>query len=89
MILPLDPNAIADLDRIGSIIDRDGLDAVPQQLLQTLAHDAKEAGIRTVAASVLVDPDDPIVVRERAFAVLACGLIGASARRRSRMEVPT
>ena len=89
MILPLDPHAITDLDRIGSIIDRHGLAAVPDQLLQTLAHDAKEAGIRPVAASVLVDPNDPIVARERAFAVLACGLIGATSRRQPRMEVPT
>lgn len=83
MILPLDPHAVADLDRIGSIIDQHGLDAVPDQLLQSLAHDAKEAGVRTTAASVLVDPNDPIVARERAFAVLACGLIGARSRRSS------
>lgn len=80
MILPLDPTAIADLDRIGTIIDRDGLGAVPDHLLHDLARDAKSAGVRTVAASVLVDPADPIVARERAFAVLACGLIGARSR---------
>ncbi len=88
MILPLDPHAVADLDRIGSIIDQHGLDAVPDQLLHSLAHDAKEAGVRTTAASVLVDPNDPIVARERAFAVLACGLIGARSRRQPMRTQP-
>lgn len=81
MILPLDPHTVDDLDQIGTIIDRHGLGAVPDRLLHDLARDAKSAGVRTVAASVLVDPDDPIVARERAFAVLACGLIGARLRR--------
>ncbi|MDW3214784.1 MAG: hypothetical protein R8G01_12345 [Ilumatobacteraceae bacterium] len=81
MILPLDPHSIADLDRIGSIIGEHGIDAVPSDLLRNLAHDAKDAGVRPVAVSVLVDPTDPIVARERAFAVVACGLIGARSRR--------
>ena len=80
MILPLDTDRIADLDRVGSIIDRDGIGAVPERLLQTLADDAKALGVRPVAASVLVDPCDPPVARERAFAVLASGLIGARSR---------
>jgi hypothetical protein len=87
MILPRDPHTVADLDRIGSIIDQHGITAVPDQLLHALAQDAKDAGVRTVAASVLVDPADPWVVRERAFAVVACGLIGARSRRRLPSEV--
>ena len=85
MILPLDLNTVADIDRIGSIIDQNGFGAVPEDLLLTLARDAKDAGVRPIAASVLVDPNDPIVARERAFAVVACGLIGA----RTRLPAPT
>lgn len=88
MILPLDPHAVADLDRIGTIIDRNGINAVPEQLLHALARDAKDAGIRPVAASILVDPADPTVARERAFAVLACSLIGARNRRPSPTGAP-
>lgn len=87
MILPLDPHTIADLDRIGSIIDRHGITAVPDELLHALAADAKAAGVRPLAASILVDPSDPWVVRERAFAVVACGLIGAHSRRLTTTEV--
>lgn len=87
MILPLDPHSVSDLDRIGSIIDQHGLDAVPHQLLRDLAQDAKDHGVRPVAASVLIDPNDPIVARERAFAVVAYGLIGARTRQRPIAEV--
>lgn len=80
MILPLDTHDISDLDRVGAIIDRHGLAAVPVGLLETLAHDAKTLGVRPVAACVLLDENDPVVVRERAFAVLASGLIGARTR---------
>jgi hypothetical protein len=80
MILPIDHAVIADLDRVGSIIGTAGITDVPEHLLHTLADDAKQLGIRPVAASVLADPQSPTVVRERAFAVLAYGLIGAHAR---------
>lgn len=89
MILPLDAHTIADLDRIGSVIDRHGITAVPDRLLHALADDAKAAGVRPLAASILVDPADPWVVRERAFAVVACGLIGARSRRQHTSEVPS
>lgn len=81
MILPIDSDAVADLDRVGTTIDRDGIDAVPRHILDGLATDAKTLGIRTVAADVLVNPNDPAVARERAFSLIACGLIGARARR--------
>ena len=67
MILPLDTQQIADLDRVGTIIDRQGIDAVPDGLLQSLARDAKTLGVRPVAASILIDPHDPSVARERAL----------------------
>jgi hypothetical protein len=87
MILPLTPHTIADLDRIGSIIDQHGITAVPDQLLHALAQDAKDAGVRPLAASILVDPADPTVVRERAFSVVACGMIGARSRQLFTAEV--
>ena len=87
MILPLDPHRIADLDRIGSIIDQHGISAVPDQLLHDLARDAKAAGVRPLAASILLDHTDPRVVRERAFAAVSCGLIGARSRRQITSEV--
>lgn len=62
---------------------------MPDRLLHELAADAKAADVRPVAASVLVDPADPNVVRERAFAVLACGLVGAHSRRPITTEVPS
>jgi len=80
MILPLDTQQIADLDRVGTIIDRQGIDAVPDGLLQSLARDAKTLGVRPVSASILIDRHDPSVARERAFAVLATGLRRAHAR---------
>ncbi len=80
MILPIDAILLADLDRVGTIIGEHGIDAVPAHLLQTLATDAKQLGVRPVAADVLTDTADPAVARERAFAVLACGLIGARSR---------
>lgn len=81
MILPIDSDVIADLDRVGAIIDRDGIDAVPGHLLDHLAADAKTLGVTTVATDVLLDATDPSVARERAFGVLAYRLMGARNRR--------
>jgi len=80
MILPLDTDVFADLDRVGAIIDRDGIAAVPHHLLVAIADDAKHHGIRPVATAVLVGDDDPDVVRERAFGKVACSLVGARGR---------
>ena len=79
MILPLDTEILADLDRVGAIIDRDGIAAVPDHLLLAIADDAKQLGIRRVAADVLVGHDDPDVARERAFSKVACSIVGARA----------
>lgn len=80
MILPIDTTLLADLDRVGTIIGEHGIDAVPAHLLRTLTTDAKQLGVRPVAADVLADTADTAVARERAFAVLAYGLIGARSR---------
>jgi len=81
MILPLDNDIVADLDRVGAIIDRDGIAAVPDHLLMTIAADAKQYGIRPVATAVLIGHDDPDVARERAFSKVANGIVGARGRR--------
>lgn len=88
MILPLDTDVIADLERVGSIIERDGIRAVPAHLLDGLAADAKSLGVRGIAANVLVDPCDPPVARERAFGKLAGRLIGARTRRADGRAIP-
>lgn len=77
MILPLDTDVLSDLDRVGAIIDRDGIAAVPEHLLLAVAHDAKQLGIRPIATEVLVGHDDPDVARERAFSKVACSIVGA------------
>jgi hypothetical protein len=77
MILPLDTDIVADLDRVGAIIDREGIAAVPHHLLVAIADDAKHYGIRPVAVEVLVGHEDPDVARERAFSKVACSLVGA------------
>lgn len=80
MILPLDPTTVADLDRLGVLIDRDGIDAVPRHLVDAVVDSATALGIRPVAKDVLADPSEPRVARERAFALVAFGLIGAGER---------
>ena len=77
MILPLDTDVLSDLDRVGAIIDCDGIAAVPQHLLLAVAHDAKRLGIRPIATDVLIGHDDPDVARERAFSKVANSLVGA------------
>ena len=79
MILPLDTDIVADLDRVGAFIDRDGIAAVPDHLLAAIASVAKQLGIRPVATAVLVGHDDPDVARERAFSKVANGIVGAVA----------
>ncbi|MEO6571011.1 MAG: hypothetical protein ABIO83_05640 [Ilumatobacteraceae bacterium] len=77
MILPIDSHLIADLDRIGFLIDDGGLATVPQHLLRTVVDDAKQLGVRPVAVRVLEDGTDPIVVRERAFGLVAASIANA------------
>ncbi|NNE11233.1 MAG: hypothetical protein HKN41_03195 [Ilumatobacter sp.] len=80
MILPVDPTTIADLDRLGVLIDRNGIEAVPAHLLDAVIETAEQLGIRPVAKQVLADPAEPTVARERAFAHVAYGLFGARER---------
>ena len=72
---------VADLDRVGAIIERDGIAAVPDHLLLTIAADAELYGVRPIATAVLVGHEDPDVARERAFSKVANGIVGARGRR--------
>jgi hypothetical protein len=57
-------------------IDRFGLGAVEAEVT-ALAERAKDAGIDTIAVTVLADRDEPRVVRERAFGLVAMQLAKA------------
>jgi hypothetical protein len=41
-----------------------------------LAQTAEVIGLNPVLAEVLVDPSEPIVVRERAFSLITCAVSG-------------
>ena len=75
MLLPLDTDIVADLDRVGAIIERDGIAAVPDHLLLTIAADRSA----TTRARTLLGHEDP---RVRAAAIRLLGHIaGVSVRR--------
>lgn len=65
--------------RMGEVIARDGIAAAGVDVL-LLAHDARDHGVDDVVIGVLVDEKAPAVVRERAFARVASGLVAAVAR---------
>ena len=65
--------------RMGEVIVTDGITAAGVDVL-LLAHDARDHGVDDIVISVLVDENAPSVVRERAFARVAAGLVAAAAR---------
>ena len=70
---------LTDLDRIGRIIDTDGLDAVPAELLAGVVRDASLLGVRPIATAVFASIGDPTVARVRAFGRIAPGIARAVA----------
>jgi hypothetical protein len=48
--------------------------AAMEPQLAALARDARQAGVRPVAAAVLADRDAPVVARIRAFGLVAAAL---------------
>ena len=68
------PVSLTQLDQIGWSIERRGIAGIPEQLITQIAEDAMRLGVRPIAASVLGNPDDPAVARERAFGLIAPGL---------------
>jgi hypothetical protein len=53
-----------------------GLTAANPSDLNLLAQTAEVVGISPVLVEVLVNPAEPIVVRERAFSLITCGVSG-------------
>lgn len=70
------PNTLA---RFADHLATDGIALVPSELLAALVSAARDAGASEVLVGVLVDPTEPAVARERAFAKIASRVIGASA----------
>ncbi len=64
------------LTRFADAIESHGIAAVRAELFVDLAEVARRVGASPVALSVLVDPTEPAVARERAFSKLAIAIIG-------------
>lgn len=71
-----------DLDGLAHAIDRQGIDSVPASLIEDLAAQASAAGASTTLTTLIVDPTEPRVVRERAFVKLGARVLGARNPRR-------
>ena len=68
---------LADLDGLARTIDQRGIDAVPATLIRSLADDARADGASTTLTTLIVDPAEPRVARERAFVKLGARVTGA------------
>jgi hypothetical protein len=76
----------AHLDRMAWTIASTGFDTVPAAALRELGFEARRAGIDAVVAHTLADAGAPLVVRQRAFGMIAERL--SSRRRGSPGSVP-
>lgn len=75
--------ALADLDGLARTIDQRGIDAVPATLIRSLADEARTDGASTTLTTLIVDPAEPRVARERAFVKLGARVTGARSRSRT------
>lgn len=64
------------LSRFADAIESQGIAAVPAELFAEFADVARRVDASAVVLSVLVDPTEPAVARERAFAKLSTAIIG-------------
>lgn len=64
------------LARFADAIESEGIAAVPAELFAALADAARRVDASPIALTVLVDPTEPAVVRERAFAKLSIAIVG-------------
>jgi hypothetical protein len=71
-----------DLDGLAHAIDRQGIDFVPAELIQTLADQASEVGASSTLTTLIVDHREPRVARERAFVKLGTRLLSPHRPRR-------
>lgn len=60
-----------------------GLVAVTPAELTALADTASAVGVSPVLVEVLVDDDEPSVIRERAFTLVACAVSGTVRRQQA------
>ena len=68
---------LADLDGLARAIDQRGIDAVPATLIRSLADEAHADGASATLTTLIVDPAEPRVARERAFVKLGARITGA------------
>lgn len=64
------------LEGLARRVAESGLAAATPADLNVLAETAEVIGLSPVLGAVLVDPDEPIVARERAFSRIACAVSG-------------
>ncbi len=64
------------LRRFAEVLERDGIEHVPADLLNELLGAARAVDASAVAMAVVVDPTEPAVARERAFGLLSIQIIG-------------
>ncbi len=68
------------LGRFAEILERDGIDEVPGDLLNELLAAGRAVDASAIAMAVVVDPTEPAVARERAFGLLSIQIIGRADR---------
>ena len=68
-----------DLDRLARTIDRENIDVIPMATIHELADQARRAGASRTLTSLIVDPPEPVVARERAFLHLGSKLLSLPA----------
>jgi hypothetical protein len=61
---------------LGESIDLNGIASIEMSQLTTLIAAGRRVGVSEVVIGVLVDPTEPAVVRERAFAKAAARIVG-------------
>jgi hypothetical protein len=64
------------LEGLARRVAESGLAGATPTDLNLLAETAEVVGISPTVRGVLVDPTEPLVVRERAFSIIACAVSG-------------
>lgn len=64
------------LQGLASRVAESGISATSPESLEQLADVAESVGVSHVLCEVLVDPAEPMVARERAFALVSCAVSG-------------
>lgn len=64
------------LEGLARRVAESGLAAVTPADLNVLAETAEVVGLNPVLGDVLVNPEEPMVVRERAFSIISCAVSG-------------